>query len=198
MTDIAIIVIAADDGVRPQTLEAIAHARAAEVPIIVAVNKASCPTVSVLLLHFSRAWSFWIPHVIARSFSTLCGLTTLVTRGMSILSAIEAVASHTQSFELLGRCVSGTSRGDRGLRESAEGAMKCLTPSVNVEITVVTCEKVDVSEGGASISVHNGVDRRWNSDIWVGGEMDATSMAQQVLEGMQRHRSSCRKRRTQG
>lgn len=39
VTDIAVIVVAADDGVRPQTLEAISHARAAEVPIIVAINK---------------------------------------------------------------------------------------------------------------------------------------------------------------
>lgn len=39
VTDIAIIVVAADDGVRPQTVEAIAHARAAKVPLIVAINK---------------------------------------------------------------------------------------------------------------------------------------------------------------
>ncbi len=39
VTDIAVIVVAADDGARPQTDEAIAHAKAAEVPIIVAVNK---------------------------------------------------------------------------------------------------------------------------------------------------------------
>ncbi|KAK9814669.1 hypothetical protein WJX72_009524 [[Myrmecia] bisecta] len=39
VTDIAIIVVAADDGVRPQTVEAISHARAAEVPIVVAINK---------------------------------------------------------------------------------------------------------------------------------------------------------------
>jgi translation initiation factor IF-2 len=43
VTDIAVLIVAADDGVMPQTIEAMDHARAAEVPIIVAINKMDRP-----------------------------------------------------------------------------------------------------------------------------------------------------------
>jgi translation initiation factor IF-2 len=47
VTDIAIIVVAADDGIKPQTIEAIDHAKAANVSIIVAINKIDKPTANI-------------------------------------------------------------------------------------------------------------------------------------------------------
>jgi translation initiation factor IF-2 len=47
VTDIAVLVVAADDGVMPQTREALAHARAARLPVIVALNKIDKPTANV-------------------------------------------------------------------------------------------------------------------------------------------------------
>ena len=47
ITDIVVLVVAADDGIKPQTIEAINHAKAAKVPIIVAINKSDLPNKNI-------------------------------------------------------------------------------------------------------------------------------------------------------
>lgn len=50
ITDIVVLVVAADDGIKPQTIEAINHAKAAEVPIIVAINKIDIPNCNINII----------------------------------------------------------------------------------------------------------------------------------------------------
>ncbi len=61
VTDIAVLVVAADDGVMPQTEEAISHARAANVPILVALNKIDLPGVDVERIYQQLATAGLLP-----------------------------------------------------------------------------------------------------------------------------------------
>ena len=47
MTDIVVVVVAANDGVMPQTIEAIDHAKAADVPLVIAINKIDLPDIDL-------------------------------------------------------------------------------------------------------------------------------------------------------
>ena len=76
VTDIAILVIAADDGIMPQTEEAISHAKAAGVPIVVAANKCDLPgadinRVMTQMTEYGLTPSAWGGDVVDRSFSRL-------------------------------------------------------------------------------------------------------------------------------
>lgn len=78
VTDIAILVVAADDGVRPQTIEAISHAKAAGVPILVAINKidkesAQPDRVKQELMEYGLVPEEWGGDVIMVPLSALTG-----------------------------------------------------------------------------------------------------------------------------
>ncbi|MGB9877212.1 MAG: translation initiation factor IF-2 [bacterium] len=62
VTDIAVLVVAADDGVMPQTIEAINHARAANVPILVAINKIDKPDANVDIVKRQLAEQGLVPE----------------------------------------------------------------------------------------------------------------------------------------
>ena len=61
MTDVVVLVVAADDGVMPQTIEAIHHAKAANVPIIVALNKIDLPGVDIQRIYGQFATHELVP-----------------------------------------------------------------------------------------------------------------------------------------
>jgi translation initiation factor IF-2 len=76
ITDIVILVVAADDGVMPQTVEAINHAKAADVPIIVAINKVDLPNantdkVKQKLAEFELMPEAWGGHTLFNEISAL-------------------------------------------------------------------------------------------------------------------------------
>ncbi len=95
VTDVAVLVVAADDGVMPQTIEAIQHARAAEVPIVVAINKIDLEAANVDRVHAELAeqgivtrhlgGEYECVHVSARTGEGLDALLTTIVLVAEIL-----------------------------------------------------------------------------------------------------------------
>ena len=95
VTDLAVLVVAADDGVMPQTIEAIQHARAAEVPIVVAINKIDRENANVDRVHQELAaqdiitrhygGEYECVHVSARTHEGLDDLLTTIVLSSEIL-----------------------------------------------------------------------------------------------------------------
>ncbi len=88
ITDIAVLVVAADDGVMPQTLEALNHARAAGIPIIVAITKCDLPNTNPEMVKSQLAQQGL--SVEGYGGDTLC-VCTSVRSGMGIEDLLEAV-----------------------------------------------------------------------------------------------------------
>lgn len=106
VTDIVVLVVAADDGFMPQTVEALSHAKAAKVPIIVAINKIDLPTAdpNKVLLHMqqnnlmSEEWGGEI-GVVKVSAITGSGLNDLLDRILLEAEVLELKSNPKRTAE---------------------------------------------------------------------------------------------------
>jgi len=103
VTDVVVLVVAADDGVMPQTIEAINHAKNAEVPIVVALNKIDLGDQNVLKIYGQLAEHGLTPSgdwggevdVIPTSATTGAGIEDLVEHLASLTELLDLRADHT-------------------------------------------------------------------------------------------------------
>ncbi|MCA9141141.1 MAG: translation initiation factor IF-2 [Planctomycetaceae bacterium] len=120
VTDIAVLVVAADDGVMPQTEEAIAHAKAAGVPIVVALNKIDLPGVDVNRIMQELATRDLLPsewggdvEVVKTSAIAGTGIDELLETLLAIAELNEYVADPER--DALGVCIEAQQEGGRGV-----------------------------------------------------------------------------------
>jgi translation initiation factor IF-2 len=97
VTDLVVLVVAADDGVMPQTEEAISHARAAAVPIVVAINKVDRPDANVLRVKNQLSSLGFLPE--EWGGQTIMVETSAVT-GQGISQLLEMLALEAELLEL--------------------------------------------------------------------------------------------------
>ncbi len=120
VTDIAVLVVAADDGIMPQTEEAISHAKAAEVPIVVALNKIDLEGVDpnrvmTQLTEHQLTPSEWGGDVEVVHTSAIkgTGMDELMETLLTIAELNEYTANPDRSA--LGVCLESEQQGDRGV-----------------------------------------------------------------------------------
>jgi len=120
VTDIAVLVVAADDGIMPQTEEAISHAKAAEVPIVVALNKIDLEGVDpnrvmTQLTEHQLTPSEWggDVEVVQTSATKGIGMDTLLDTLLTVAELHEYKANPNR--DALGVCLEAEQQGDRGV-----------------------------------------------------------------------------------
>ena len=120
VTDIAVLVIAADDGIMPQTEEAISHAKAAEVPIVVALNKidlegVDANRVMTQMTEHQLTPSEWggDVEIVKTSAINGTGMDELLDTLLGIAELNEYQAN--PSREAMGVCLESEQQGDRGV-----------------------------------------------------------------------------------
>lgn len=120
VTDIAVLVVAADDGVMPQTEEAISHARAAEVPIIVALNKIDLPGVNLEKVFTSLSVNELQPSEWGGDVEVV---KTSATKGTGIDELLDTIFTVAELHEYkanpkrpaVGTCLEAQQDSDRGI-----------------------------------------------------------------------------------
>ena len=97
VTDIVILVVAADDAVMPQTIEAIAHAKAAEVPMIVAINKIDRPAADP-----QKVRTDLLQHevIVEQMSGEVQDVEVSATTGQGLDQLLEAIALQSEILEL--------------------------------------------------------------------------------------------------
>ncbi len=120
VTDIAVLVVAADDGVMPQTEEAISHARAADVPIVVALNKTDLPGVDINRAMQGLSANELLPsewggdvEVIKTSATTGTGMEELLETVLTVAELHEYQADPNR--DALGTCLEAQQETGRGV-----------------------------------------------------------------------------------
>ncbi len=120
VTDIAVLVVAADDGVMPQTEEAISHARAAEVPIIVALNKIDLPGVNLERVYTGLSTNELQPsewggdvEVVKTSATKGTGISELLDTILTVAELHEYKANPNRPA--VGTCLEAQQESDRGV-----------------------------------------------------------------------------------
>jgi translation initiation factor IF-2 len=120
VTDIAVLVVAADDGVMPQTEEAISHARAAGVPIVVALNKIDLPGVNVERIYGQLAENQLLPsewggetEVVKTSATKGTGIDELIVTLLTVAELHEYKANPARPAR--GTCLEAEMHEDRGV-----------------------------------------------------------------------------------
>jgi translation initiation factor IF-2 len=132
VTDIVVLVVASNDGVMPQTEEAINHAKAAEVPIVVAMNKADLPGANFDRVQQQLSQHGLIPD--EWGGDTLM-VRTAATTGAGMEDLLEAIHTVADLRDLkanpnrtaLGNCIEASLAGDRGVQATmlvANGTLK--------------------------------------------------------------------------
>ncbi len=167
VTDCAVIVVAADDGVMPQTEEAISHARAANVPIVVCINKIDLPGADVDRIYQQLAANELLPtewggetEVVKTSAVTGVGMEELLDTLLTIAELHDLRANPDRSAA--GVCLDASIHEGRGVVACLmvqKGTLKvgdaivCGEASGNVKVMHDTLQRRKISAAGPSVPV---------------------------------------------